>query len=212
MTIISGINVPKDVIRLIFQDFDLASLRTSSKVCKVFREIALNENFLKSLFPDVVLPKGITIQQWLLQSIHNRRDLLKCMEHYLSLAAQDKPFCLRIITPLDAGLWISGTPTVSITSVWCNNDLFPVLKFAQKSETYWLNRGWLRSPCRISVTFMNTMGENSRLGDEIRSIIVKQFSPERVANNNNRLVTVIGGAVGVTALAVLGYCFSKNNE
>ena len=216
MTTISGIIVPKDVIRLIFQaSDDPASLRECSKVCKVFREIALNENILMSLFPDVVMPKGMTIQQWFLQGIHDRSDLLKCAEYYLSLAAQDKPIFLRISTPLNAELWIStdGTATVSETRVWCNKDLLPVVRasFCQQSQNYRLNRGWLRSRCRVSVDFRNTMDENSRLREDIYSIMEKQFSPKIVANNN-QLAKGIAGAVGVTALAVLGYFFSKNNE
>jgi len=83
MAIISGITVPKEVIRLIFTKMDPASLRVSSKVIKVFREIALDENLLKRLFPAVVLPKGMTIQQWLLQSIHSEEDLFKCLRQYM---------------------------------------------------------------------------------------------------------------------------------
>ena len=90
MAIISGINVPKDVIRSVFQNLDPASLRECSKVCKVFREIALNENFLKSLFPNVTLPKGMTIQQWLLQSIHNEKDLLKCLTQFAKKRGTEK--------------------------------------------------------------------------------------------------------------------------
>ncbi len=90
MTTISGIHVPKDVIRLIFQaSDDPASLRECSKVCKVFREIALDENFLNRLFPDAVVPRGKTIKQWVLQNIHNEKDLLKCIEHYVSKAVAE---------------------------------------------------------------------------------------------------------------------------
>jgi hypothetical protein len=157
----------------------------------------------------------MTIQQWFLQGIHDRSDLLKCVEHYLSLAAQDKPIFLRISTPLNAELWIStdGTTPVSETRVWCNKDLLPVVaaSFCIHSENYRLNRGWLRSRCRVSVDFRNTMDENQRLRDDIRLIMEQQFSPKIVANNN-QLAKGIAGAVGVTALAVLGYCFSKNNE
>jgi hypothetical protein len=215
MTIIGSLEVPNEVTCSIFRKLDHASLRQCSRVCKVFRELAHDENCLKSLFPDVVLPKGITIQQWFLQGIHDRNDLLKCAEHYLSLAAQGKSFFLRISTPLNAELWIStdGTTPVPETRVWCNKDLLPVVpaSICIQSENYRLNRGWLRSRCRVSVDFRNTMDENSRLREDIYSIMEKQFSFKIVANNN-QLAKGIAGAVGVTALAVLGYFFSKNNE
>jgi len=225
MTTISGIIVPKDVIRLIFQaSDDPASLRECSKVCKVFREIALNENILMSLFPDVVMPKGMTIQQWFLQGIHDRSDLLKCAEYYLSLAAQDKPIFLRISTPLNAELWIStdGTATVSETRVWCNKDLLPVVRasFCQQSQNYRLNRGWLSVILRnVGDNFDRQKllsGIHSTLNKvdlkSLRALRYNKLNATKPASDSRALPIGVAAALTIAAVVAFVYCFSRSNN
>jgi hypothetical protein len=223
MTTISGINVPKDVIRLIFQaSDDPASLRECSKVCKVFREIALDENFLKSLFPDVVLPRGKTIQQWLLQNIHNEKDLLKCIEYYVNKAVAEKAILsLNIKSPSDAVIQVTLGALLShetriIAELKTSNAVLPAREIPSDLIAFEPLDPGTKALSSGTVIIGNAHEDFNlqRLLGKIKMIYLKACVNKLLAPEpaSSRALT-IGVAAAVSIAAVVGWLFfSKSNN
>jgi uncharacterized protein YegP (UPF0339 family) len=222
MTTISGIIVPKDVIRLIFQaSDDPASLRECSKVCKVFREIALNENFLKRLFPDAVVPRGKTIEQWVLQNIHNEKDLLKCIEHYVSKAVAEKGILtLKITTPNDAVIQVDLGALLShknriIAVLKASNDVLPARAIRSDLITFEPLDPGTQALSSGTVIIRNAHEDFNpqRLLGAIKTIHLKACVNKLLAPEPSSRALTIGIAAAVSIAAVVGWVFfSKSNN
>jgi hypothetical protein len=133
MTIISNVNVSRDAIYSIFLKLDPSSLRECAKVCAAFRKIVLSEEFLRQIFPDVVLPEGMTKRQWLMQKFHNQNDALICVKYFCDQVSKGKNVAFQIRSPSGVLLNISlgygievFTQFNNYTTVRSNIDILPV--------------------------------------------------------------------------------------
>lgn len=91
MTIISNVNVTKDVIGVIFEKLDPSSLRDCSRACRVFKEVA--ERLLQKM------PR-----EWIMKNIHSQDDVLRYVAYRFKQVAAGKDISFRIKTPSGAAL------------------------------------------------------------------------------------------------------------
>ncbi len=82
MTIISNVNVTKDVIGVIFEKLDPSSLRDCSRACRVFKEVA--ERLLQKM------PR-----EWIMKNIHSQDDVLRYVAYRFKQVAAGKDISLE---------------------------------------------------------------------------------------------------------------------
>jgi len=194
--------IPKEILGLIFQSAGAETVRTCRLVNKEWRSIALSNNVLANLFSEVVLPEGMTRQEWLLEAIHSEEDLLKIFKYS----------CKKASYP-----WIQhdhSSPTgdlnpIGVLKIWFNRNKNKADCFYHYSPAFWARR----NPSTSSQDDTST-SPAKRIDLLLNQFIIEKKEKKQL-RQRLQLVGVIGGTV--LAISLLKYIlppidFDKLNE
>jgi hypothetical protein len=178
--------IPKEILGLVFQSAGPEIVRTCCLVNKEWRSIALSNNVLANLFSEVVLPEGMTRQEWLLQGIHSEEDLLKVFKY--SYRKEPYPWIGHIHSSP-----IGDLNPIGIIRIWFNKGKEPNTQyFYHYSPAFWARRNAITSSKDgIAITPASSV-----------DAILDQFIIERKEKEELRQKLKLVGFIGATFLTL----------